>query len=92
MAAAALKDRSQNSDRVHTAIGLDDPAGEAAKLMPANSGGGVSGVTAKRNAAGMVTVDVNGLPTMTMQVARPNAGSSAWNSVTMTKTNDRRLY
>ena len=87
MAAAALKDRIARTDRVHTAIGLDDPAGEAAKLMPANSGGGVSGVTAKRNAAGMVTVDVNGPADDDYAGGETNAGSSAWNSVTMTKTN-----
>ena len=86
MAAAALVGKIARAGHVHTAIDAD-PGGIVPKMMPLNSGGGVSGVTAKRNAAGMVTVDVNGTDDDDYAGGETNADSSAWNSVTMTKTN-----
>ena len=44
-------------------------------------------MTAERNAAGMVTVDVNGDADDDYAGGETNAGSGAWNSVMMTKTN-----
>ena len=70
MAAAALAGKIARAGEVHDAIGTD-PGEVEPKMMPTDGGSGVSGVTAKRNAAGMVTVDVNGTATTTMQVARP---------------------
>ena len=56
--------------------------------QPKTDGGDVGAVTAKRNAAGMVTVDVNGSDDDDDYAGgETNAGSSAWNSVTLTKTN-----
>ena len=45
-------------------------------------------MTAKRNAAGMVTVDVNGDADDDYAGGETTAGSGDWNSVTLTKTND----
>ena len=84
IAAGALKEKIARASKVHTAIGAD-LGGEVAKATP--TGGGVGPVTAKRNAAGMVTVDVNGAVDDDYAGGETNAGSSAWNSVTMTKTN-----
>ena len=86
MAAAALVGKIARAGHVHDAIGAG-PGGEA-KATPTDDGvSGVSAVTAKRNAAGMVTVDVNGDADDDYAGGETNAGSSAWNSVTMTKTN-----
>ena len=82
MTAAALVEKIARASKVHDAIGLDTGA---AKATP--TGGDVGAVTAKRNAAGMVTVDVNGDADDDYAGGETNAGSSAWNSVTMTKTN-----
>ena len=84
IAAGALKEKIARAGRVHTAIDVN-PGGDMPKAMP--TGGGVSAVTATRNAAGMVTVDVNSAVDDDYAGGETNAGSSAWNSVTMTKTN-----
>ena len=89
MAAAALVGKIARAGEVHTAIGVDPggivPKGTTDKTD--KDGGDVGAVTAKRNAAGMVTVDVNGDADDDYAGGETNADSSAWNSVTMTKTN-----
>ena len=62
------------------------PASYNAKSAP--SGGDVAAViVVKRDAAGMVTVDVNGATTADVYTGgETTAGSGDWNSVTMTKT------
>ena len=81
LAAGALKDRIARADKVQDAITAMD-----AKTIPNDDMSGVSAVTAKHNAAGMVTVDVNGAVDDDYAGGETNAGSSAWNSVVMTKT------
>ena len=86
MAAAALVGKIARAGLVYTEI-TADPGGVMPKGTTANGGGEVGAVTANRNAAGMVTVDVNGEADDDYAGGETNAGSSAWNSVTMTKTN-----
>ena len=86
MAAVALVEKIARAGRVYNAI-TDDPGGVQPKGTTNLDGGEVGAVTAKRNAAGMVTVDVNGDADDDYAGGETNAGSSAWNSVTMTKTN-----
>ncbi len=81
---AASKERIARAGMVHTAIGVA-PGGAAAKAIP--TGGDITAVTAKRNAAGMVTVDVNGEDDDAYVGGETDASSGDWNSVTMSKTN-----
>ena len=86
--AAALADRIAREAKVSDAIKIDgiDTATANALPLPANASG-VTEVVASRNAAGMVTVDVNGSANDDDYAggATP-AGSGAWNNVTLTKT------
>ena len=87
LAKAAKDERIARADGVHAAIG-GDPGGTVQMMPPVDGGSGVSMVSATRNAAGMVAVDVNGTADDDDYAGgETNAGSSAWNSVTMTKTN-----
>ena len=85
LAAGALKEKIARAGQVHTTIGAD-PGGAVPKMVA--TAGGVTGVTATRNAADLVAVDVNGSAADDDYTGgETNAGSSTWNRVTMTKTN-----
>ena len=85
LAKVAKDERIARADGVHDAIGLD-LGRTAAKRMPTEDSG-VTVVSATRNAAGMVAVDVNDTADDDYAGGETNAGSSAWNNVMMTKTN-----
>ena len=87
IAAGALKEKIAREAAISKAISMDENrVGTAAKPIPAGAAG-VTAVTATRNAAGMVTVDVNGATTDDVYTGgETTARSGDWNSVTMTKT------
>ena len=89
-AKAGLADRIAREDAVKKAI-VVSKVDATAVTMP--SGGDVTGVTATRNPAGMVTVDVNGEVADDYTGGETTAGSGDWNSATLTKgTNTLVVY
>ena len=86
MKAENLAGRIARAGMVLASIGEAPPGGINPNPMP-TAGSSVTGVTAERDAAGMVTVDLNGDVDDDYAGGETNAGSSAWNNVTMTKTN-----
>ena len=87
-AKAAKDERIAREMVIRTAIMLPaNRVGTTAKPVPtADDGSGVTAVTATRNAAGMVTVDVNGAADDVYGGGETAAGDGDWNSVTLTKT------
>lgn len=83
LAAAAKADRIARADQILAAIGLETAS--AVKAIPSGTGAGVTAVTATRDAAGMITIDVNGATDDVYSGGETTAGSGDWNSVTMTK-------
>ena len=85
LAAAALKEKIAREAAIKTAIGANR-AGTAANPLP-NAMSLATEVAAKRNAASMVTVDVNTAATDDVYTGgETTASSDDWNSVTMTRT------
>ena len=89
--AMTLADTIAREDKVKMAIDLSRVEADTAVAIP--SGGDVTGVTATRNPAGMVTVDVNGDDADDYTGGETTAGSGDWNSATLTKgTNTLVVY
>ena len=88
---AALKEKIAREKAISDAISMgdngDNRVGTDAKAVPdIASGVAESGPIVKRNAAGMVTVDVNGATDDVYTGGETTAVSGDWNSVTMTRT------
>ena len=89
LAAADLADTIAREDEVTTAIEVSRV--DTAVAMP--SGGDVTGVTAERDADGVVTIDVNGEEEDDYTGGTTNADSGDWNSATLMKgTNTLVVY
>lgn len=83
IAEAAKADRIARANGILAAITAETIAANA---MPTGTGNGVTAVVATRDAAGMITIDVNGATTDDVYSGgATTAGSGDWNSVTMTK-------
>ena len=85
-----LADRIAREKAIKSAIEDSEPSNRipdsyTAKAVP-DTASGVTAVMATRNAAGMVTVDVNGGTDDVYAGGETTAGSGDWNSVTLTKT------
>ena len=78
---AARKEKIAREVAVNTAIGANR-VGDSANVFPT----GITVQAVTRNAAGMVTVDVNGAADDVYAGGETTAGSGDWNSVTLTKT------
>ena len=85
-AKAAKDERIAREKAIKLAIELPgNRVGTAQKMLP-DTPSGVTAVMATRNAAGMVTVDVNSDADDVYAGGETTAGDGDWNSVTMTKT------
>ena len=83
---AARNERIAREAKIRMAIGIPDTSMEHSLPVVASD---VTGVVASRNAAGMVTVDVNTADVDDVYAGGETAaGSGVWNSVTLTKTDD----
>ena len=93
IAAGKTKERIAREAEVRMAITMPARDAQDSILVPTNyaarmapSGGDVA-VTAKRNASGMVAVDVNGDDDDVYDGGDANAHASGWTAVTLTRTN-----
>ena len=89
LATVDLKERIAREKAIRAAILTDNNrVGTDTKAVPNTLSGvvAVPGVVAKRNAAGMVTVDMNGAADDVYTGGATTAGSGSWNSVTMTRS------
>ena len=82
---AMMADRMAREAQLRLAI-ADNRVGTAVKNTP-DAPSGVTAVTATRDAAGMVNIDVNGTATDAYTGGSVSASSSAWTPATLTKTN-----
>ena len=81
-AEAAKEDRIARAGQILAAITAETIE---AKTLPDGTGADVAAVVATRDAAGMITIDVNGNSDDDYAGGAATAGSGDWNSVTMTK-------
>ena len=84
--AAGLKERIARAAMVQTAIGLDRVGTSYTADATPDEASGVAIPVVKRDAAGKITVDVNGDTADDYAGGETTASSNDWNSVTMTKT------
>ena len=87
--AAARADRIARADRLLEAIGRDVTSGvDGAPTGLPDPWSGVRSVTAERDFAGTITIDVNGGDENEYRGGEIEAGSGDWNGVTLTRIRD----